>query len=187
MPRYPTRTRRTSDAELAERIKADLSVEKVFEFYGYLPNRNGYILCPFHNEKTASLKLYSGERPGWHCFGCGRGGTVIDFVMKLFNLSFQQAILRLCSDFGIHMGLDLPVPSRRQEVRELEAARRREAERKAAMEVEHRAAVEEYRYLWEIRQYFETEAPPVSMEDIHPLYAEALRRLSCLEYWLDIH
>nr|WP_325301074.1 CHC2 zinc finger domain-containing protein [uncultured Oscillibacter sp.] len=184
MPRYPERTQWTNGAELARRIKEELPVERVFEFYGYHPDRNGYILCPFHSEKTPSLKLFTGNKPGWKCFGCGEGGSVIDFVEKLFDLPFPQAVLRLCNDFGLGIETGPPTPSRCQEVREREAARRREAERKAAVEEELSRLTAEYRYWWEARKFF---APEVfcTADDLHPLYAEALKILPRLDYQLS--
>lgn len=53
--------------------------------------RNGFVNCPIHNEKTPSFKSNK-EETLWHCFGCGEGGSVIDLIMKLQNLSFIEAI-----------------------------------------------------------------------------------------------
>ncbi len=51
-------------------------------------------LCPFHSDrKTPSLVVYPSQ--DWHCFGCGAGGSVIDFVMKIENISVKEAIGRL--------------------------------------------------------------------------------------------
>ena len=85
--------------DLADQVKSLVTIQEVAEHYGFHPNRAGYICCPFHHEKTASLKLYSGQR-GFHCFGCGAGGSVIDFVMKVFDIPFRQAILRINADFA---------------------------------------------------------------------------------------
>ncbi len=41
------------------------------------------INCPFHNEKTASCAVYSGNRNGFYCFGCGASGDIITFVSKI--------------------------------------------------------------------------------------------------------
>lgn len=184
MPRSPARAQRTGGAELARRIKEDLPAERVFTFYGYPPDRNGFVLCPFHNEKTPSLKLFTGDNPGWHCFGCGEGGSVIDFVMKLFDLTFPQAVLRLCTDFGLGLSIGPPAPPKSQEVRELEAARRREAERKTAAEEELSRLTAEYRYWWEAGKLFAPDAP-CAADDLHPLYAEAIKRLPRLDYQLS--
>lgn len=93
----------------------------VARYYGYTPNRAGYIPCPLHPDKTASLKLYSGGR-GWYCFGCKKGGTVIDFIAKLLNLTPLEAVKRLNTDF--HLGLDLE--RRELTPQEVEAARQRQ-------------------------------------------------------------
>jgi DNA primase len=84
-----------------EIIKSTLSMRQVAERYGFEPNRGGYIRCPFHSEKTPSLKMYSQPNRGWVCLGCHAGGTAIDFVMRLFNLDFRSAVVRICNDFGI--------------------------------------------------------------------------------------
>ncbi len=60
--------------------------------YGFTPNRAGFICCPFHTEKTPSLKLY--ERR-FRCFGCGVGGDVVDFVGMIFGLEPLEAVKRL--------------------------------------------------------------------------------------------
>ena len=82
--------------DLASQIKERLTAQEVVEFYGFHPDRSGFIKCPFHQgDRHASLKVYSGNKTGWHCFGCGAGGSVIDFVMKLFDIDFRQACVRI--------------------------------------------------------------------------------------------
>jgi DNA primase len=57
-------------------------------------------LCPFHDEKSPSFHV----RPGhgtFHCFGCGEGGSVLDFVMKIEHLGFVEAVERLAHRVGI--------------------------------------------------------------------------------------
>ncbi|MBE7043176.1 MAG: DNA primase [Ruminococcaceae bacterium] len=53
--------------------------------------RNLLGLCPFHNEKTPSFSV-SSEKQFYHCFGCGEGGRVLDFVMKVEHLDFVEAV-----------------------------------------------------------------------------------------------
>ena len=56
----------------------------------YVPiNSRGFALCPFHPEKTNSLKVYEDH---WYCFGCGEKGDVITFLMKIHNLTFQEVL-----------------------------------------------------------------------------------------------
>lgn len=50
--------------------------------------------CPFHNEKTASFSV-NVEKNIFYCFGCHKGSSVIDFVMKKEGLSFPEAVKRL--------------------------------------------------------------------------------------------
>jgi DNA primase len=59
-------------------------------------------LCPFHDEKTPSFSV----RPSvgsWHCFGCGEGGDVISFLMKVDHLSFSETVERLAARYGIQL------------------------------------------------------------------------------------
>lgn len=57
-------------------------------------------LCPFHDEKTPSFNVRS-QLGVWHCFGCGEGGDVIDFVMKINQMDFLDAIEFLAGKFGV--------------------------------------------------------------------------------------
>lgn len=84
-------------------IKARLSMRQIVERYGLKMERGGYITCPFHDERTPSLKIYDQPGKGFCCFGCGAAGSVIDFVMRLFHLPFRVAVRRICLDFGIAM------------------------------------------------------------------------------------
>ena len=95
-----------------DEVKAAVSIRDAAELYGYHPNRAGFICCPFHREKTPSMKLYPGEG-GFHCFGCGAGGSVIDFTAQLFNLDPMGAVRRLNEDFHLALPLDRP-PSREE-------------------------------------------------------------------------
>ena len=59
-------------------------------------------LCPFHNEKTPSFSV-SSDKQFFHCFGCGEGGDVISFVMKIENLDFPDAVARLADWAGMEV------------------------------------------------------------------------------------
>ncbi len=59
-------------------------------------------LCPFHNENTPSFSV-SSDKQFFHCFGCGAGGDVITFVMKIENLDFPDAVARLAEWAGLEV------------------------------------------------------------------------------------
>lgn len=85
---------------ISTEIKKRVSCQDACREYGIDVNRAGFTRCLWHNEKTASLKIYPGER-GYHCFGCGTSGTVLDLVMKLFDCSVGDACKRLNADFRL--------------------------------------------------------------------------------------
>lgn len=64
--------------------------------------RNFTGLCPFHNEKTPSFSV-NPERGFFHCFGCGAGGTVFNFVMRAEGLSFPEAVESLARRYGVSL------------------------------------------------------------------------------------
>ncbi|MDR2193319.1 MAG: DNA primase [Treponema sp.] len=85
-----------------EEVIAKIDAVAVVGDYVRLENRSGRFmgLCPFHTEKTPSfsvnpdLKLY-------YCFGCGKGGTVLNFIMEMDKLTFPEAVETLAKRFGV--------------------------------------------------------------------------------------
>lgn len=73
-----------------DRIKQTVTMADILDRYGLKPSRSGHIVCPFHPDTDPSLKVYS-DQNRWHCFGCGRGGTVLDFVMHMEGVSVTEA------------------------------------------------------------------------------------------------
>ncbi len=59
-------------------------------------------LCPFHGEKTPSFNVYT-ENGSFYCFGCGVGGDVISFIMKIENLDYVEAVKFLAQRAGMDM------------------------------------------------------------------------------------
>ncbi len=80
-----------------EAVKQSVTTRQAAEHYGIHVGRNGMACCPFHNDKTPSMKL--DQR--YHCFGCGADGDVIDFVAALYGLGKKEAAVQLASDFGL--------------------------------------------------------------------------------------
>ena len=63
---------------------------------------NYFGLCPFHNERTPSFAVNPGGQ-FYHCFGCGKGGGVINFIMEIENLSYPDAVRFLANRAGMQM------------------------------------------------------------------------------------
>ncbi len=67
---------------------------------------NTYVgLCPFHQEKTPSFSV-SADKGLYYCFGCGEGGDIFNFLQKMENLSFSEAVETLAERFGIALEYD---------------------------------------------------------------------------------
>ena len=64
--------------------------------------RNYWGLCPFHSEKTPSFSV-SADKQIYKCFGCGKGGGAINFVMELDNLPFRDAVALLAKRAGLEV------------------------------------------------------------------------------------
>ena len=94
---------RLSDAWLEE-LRSRVSLEEVVSEYVPLKQkgRRFWGCCPFHNEKTPSFSVDS-ESQLYYCFGCHKGGTVINFVMDMERMEFMDAV-RLLADRA-HMEL----------------------------------------------------------------------------------
>ena len=76
--------------------------------YVNLTKRSGqnlFGLCPFHNERTPSFSVNPSEQ-FYYCFGCGKGGGVINFVMEIENLPYPDAVARLAQRAGMQMPED---------------------------------------------------------------------------------
>lgn len=58
--------------------------------------------CPFHNEKTPSFHVVP-SRKMYHCFGCGQGGSAINFVMEIEKLGFMDAVVQLAKRAGVEV------------------------------------------------------------------------------------
>ena len=65
-----------------EAVKQTVTTRQAAESYGIHVNRAGKARCPFHNDRTPSMKVDK----RFHCFGCGVDGDVIDFTAQLYGL-----------------------------------------------------------------------------------------------------
>lgn len=80
-----------------EAMKQFVTTRQAAEHYGIRVNRNGMCVCPFHNDKTPSMKVDH----RFHCFGCQADGDVIDFVSRLHGTGTKEAALMLAQDFSV--------------------------------------------------------------------------------------
>ncbi len=91
-------------------LKQNNPIDSVMSSYAHLirRGRNCVCLCPFHSEKSPSCTVYLDvSDPHFYCFGCGAGGDVITFVMKIENLGYVEAIKFLAERAGMAMPDDV--------------------------------------------------------------------------------
>lgn len=91
------------DELISEIVNANDIISLVSSYVSLKKSGSGYMgCCPFHREKTPSFHV-SGDKQLYHCFGCGAGGSVIQFVMAAENLDFPDAIKLLAERAGISL------------------------------------------------------------------------------------
>ena len=72
----------------SDELKRVTSMREVAERYSIRINSKGFCCCPFHKEKTPSMKIY---KDSYHCFGCGTSGDIFSFVMGMEHCDFKTA------------------------------------------------------------------------------------------------
>jgi hypothetical protein len=155
--------------DLFTQIKMVVSVKEAAEYYGLEVNRGSMICCPFHADRTPSMKL---NEEYFYCFGCGAHGDVVALTAQLFDLPPAEAAKKLAADFGI------------AEQKPSILARLQRGASQAETERRCFRALGDY---LRILQDWKTNCAPQSPEDaIDPRYAEACHMLERIENMLDI-
>ena len=90
--------------QFIDELVARSEISDVVSSYVHLTKKGNNLwgLCPFHNEKTPSFSV-SPDKQIYHCFGCGKGGGVISFIMEMENLSFPDAVRLLAQRAGMEV------------------------------------------------------------------------------------
>lgn len=110
------------DAQTVDRIFSTADIVDVVSDYVTLKRRGvNYIgLCPFHNEKTPSFTVSPGKNI-CKCFGCGKGGNPVNFIMELENLSYYEALKFLAKKYNIEIEEKELTPEQIQQQNERES------------------------------------------------------------------
>ena len=103
-----------------QELKYKTDIEDIISGYVSLRKRGNTSvgLCPFHNEKTPSFTVYN-DTQSYYCFGCGAGGGAINFIMRIENLDFTDAVKFLADRAGLQMpqdGFDDSLAKRRRNI-----------------------------------------------------------------------
>ena len=172
--------------DYAREIKSRLTMPEMMLHYGFELDRAGFCKCPLHSEKSGSFKAYPGDR-GFSCFGCGAHGSVIDFVMLYFGLSFKDALVKINEDFSLGLPIGEKLDRRKQlEINKASFERKRKIEsekkRREQIENDYWAAFDEWKRLDDNRRNY---APKSPTEPLHPLFVEALKNIAGAEYNLS--
>ena len=99
--------------DLIEEVKSRCDIVDVISDYIKVQNSGANYkgLCPFHGEKTPSFYINS-QKQIYKCFGCGEGGDVINFVMKMENLEFMDAVKLLARRCGVEVNTNMDEQSK---------------------------------------------------------------------------
>ena len=157
-----------------EQVKEAIDMRTVAESYGSQINRAGMCLCPFHNERNPSAKIYP---QNLYCFGCGTSVDVISFTQRMFELEKPiDAVKKLNEDYGLHIAVGKAPTSAEVSVY------RRRIERRKAYEVWEKQAWRTLAdYLWLMRDWREL-APKSPDEEPDRRFVYALHHIDYAEY-----
>lgn len=161
-------------SRLFQTVKAAVTARQAAEMYGLKVGRNSLACCPFHQDKTPSMKV--DDR--YYCFGCGVTGDAVDLTAQLLGLSPKDAALRLAADFGIEV-------DEKAKPNAFHPYRPRADPQKELQKWFNHAwdVLLEYRSL--LRDWEKRYAPQSMDEEWHPLFCEALDKKDYIDYLLD--
>lgn len=176
-------------------IKKAVTTRQAAELYGLKVSRNGMTRCPFHPDRTPSMKVDA----RFHCFGCGADGDVISFVEQLFHLQPIDAVKKLAEDFHIDISSYLRKPTDKKKsqafapfhpdeqmlAEELAVIKQKAAQKNLDAWMAHAQDVL-IRYSFLLRDWKERYAPRIEDTDWHPLFVEACTEEAWITHLIDL-
>lgn len=169
-----------AQADWKDPILAALEVKDVMEHYGVSFNSNGFAVCPFHSEKTASLSVKNNR---FKCFGCGAGGNVIDFVMLYHDMAFKDAMIRLDNDFRLNITSKEMTLAENSKLKQAASNRKRLSAEHELFKEFYISKTDMFRHLQKsLISHSPKNQDPISW---HPVFIYAANNAKTLEQWLD--
>ncbi len=165
-------------------IRERVDIKAIAGLYGLEVNRSGMCCCPFHTEKTPSMKLYEKDNK-FYCFGCGKSGDGIDLCSALTGLPHKEAAKQICGAFGLDDLYNNDKQINKSSVNAETAKRQVEIAEKKAEEQWLKSAfivVGEYH---KILSKWETTHRPTAGKEPDELFVEVLTQKSSVDYLLD--
>ena len=152
-----------------DEIKQSVSMREIIEQYGIKVNGHGFCCCPFHKEKTASMKVY---KTSYNCFGCGANGDIFSFVMGMDHCDFKTAYKALGGSYKQQT-------DHQRNLHQYHLQKRKETENKRLQRLaqEKRELIEEVK----MQKLFKKLSPVFS-----DMWCEAINRLEYLYYRLEL-
>jgi DNA primase len=164
-----------------QQIKASVKMGDIIAKYGFEVGRNKRIPCPFHGGVDNNLGF---KDDYFHCFVCGAKGDVITFVQKYFNIGFQSAVEKICTDFSLPFGRYETLSLRDRErmgKASFEARKAREAQIKLVRDAEDDYFTKMVE-LARLEDILIKEKPRDGSTELSPAYADALRDIGYARY-----
>ncbi len=170
-----------------EAVKGSVTAREAAERYGIKVNRNGLARCPFHDDRTPSMKLDK----RYYCFGCQASGDVIDLTARLFNIPARDAAMKLAHDFNISYNREKRPPISTSKTAEpkisaSEPVHEEESGEREFLDDVGRCACVLLDYQSLLKRWRVEYAPADGEDEWHPLFTEALQEETHVEYLLDV-
>ena len=160
--------------DYAALIKQSVTMPQIIALYGFSAPRGHRIPCPIHNGEKRNFAFWDDR---FKCYVCGAHGTVIDFVMQLFNLAFMDALAKIDRDFRLGLNVGGKLDEEKQAEAERICAERRaekrlrDAERKRLNDAYHDALD---RWI-EMDKVVQNEAPKLPWDELSDRYVHAVK------------
>lgn len=166
--------------DTATAIKDAVTCRQFADFIGLSVNRSGFAVCPFHGEKTASLRIYD-KTNSWYCFGCHSGGDVLTFARLYYKVSFPETVKILAQQYDINCD-NKPDIKNAVNKAVLEMQRKKKARRIEQLEIEYWTCYESW---LDADQKAVDLAPKTMYDDFTQSWSEAVIKRESLKETLD--
>ena len=164
-----------------EIILDNLTMTDILMRYAPRDINGGRCACPLHNSPNKNFKVYS---DGFYCFSCTKGGNLIDFVSLYFDLTFKEALQKIDADFslGLYAPMSTETYNKYSQIAHKQKAEKEQRELKwAGILKRYWDALDEWQRLDLNKQIYK---PKSDEAELHPLFIEAMQKLSTQEILL---